>query len=85
MDLEAANRELSRRYKRALQVLKIARRALNRVGFEDGPTDAEAIEAIDDVFYVERIEREFAKLKKKAAQANGGPNAADRNSGPRPG
>lgn len=59
------NQELKRRYDRALRALKVAKKALNRYGWQDGPTDNEALDAIDAILHDERVEKAIAKRKKR--------------------
>lgn len=58
---DAALAEMDRKYKRALKTLRLAKRALNRFGYEDGPTDSEVIDVIVGILTDERIEKEIAK------------------------
>lgn len=57
--------EMNRRYVRALKTLRLAKRALRRHGFEDGPTAEEAIDAIEAILTDERIEASIMRKESK--------------------
>lgn len=62
---DAALAEMDRRYKRALKALRLAKRAFNRFGYEDGPTDSEVIDVIVGILADERLEKEIARKSRE--------------------